>query len=234
MNSKSLLARATFLLFTVLTLFSSAQQRDVLRFKMGDVLIENNINRFTKKPDYQSFELINNNYYRIIQFAKIPTTTQKNELKQKGIELLNYLPENAFYASININADLNELKLNQAVSIVSVRSSYKLNKVLASEKYPTWAMVSNETIEISAIYYQNISEELVLNRLEARGVKVVIANQSNVVRFRVKLSDLKDIYKQPEFYYFEEKDMPGEPEGIEDRTSHRSNTLIFLPFFRQT
>ena len=42
MNSKSLLARATFLLFTVLTLFSSAQQRDILRFKMGDVLIENN------------------------------------------------------------------------------------------------------------------------------------------------------------------------------------------------
>jgi len=225
MSSKYLLARAMFLLFTVLTLFSSAQQKDVLRFKTGDVLIENNIKSFTKKPDYQLFELINNNYYRIIQFAKIPTTAQKNELKQKGIDLLNYLPENAFYASININADLNELKLNGAVSIVSVSSSYKLNKVLASKKYPEWAMVSNETIEISAIYYQNISEELVLNRLEATGAKVVITNQSNVVRFRVKLSDLKDIYKQPEFYYFEEKDMPGEPEGDEDRTSHRSNTL---------
>tara|TARA_B100000809_G_scaffold247024_1_gene275606 strand:- start:11921 stop:14608 length:2688 start_codon:yes stop_codon:yes gene_type:complete len=225
MKSKSLLAIAMFLLFTMLTLFSSAQQKGVLRFKTGNVLVENNVKSFVKSPNYQTSELINNNYYRIIHFAEIPTSMAKGELKQKGIELLNYLPDNAFYAAISVNADLTELERKNAVSIVEVRSNFKLNSVLASKKYPEWAMASNETIEVSAIFYQNISESLVLNRLKVKGAEIVTSNQSNVVRFRVKISDLEDIYAQPEFYYFEEKDMPGEPEGTEDRTNHRGNTI---------
>jgi subtilisin family serine protease len=225
MKLSSLFARTMVLLFTLLTLFSSAQKSDFLRFKTGDVLLENNVENFIKNPNYQSLELINNSYYRIIQFAKIPTSAQKSFLKEKGIELLNYLPDNAFYASININADLNELKLNGAVSLVKVESSYKLNSVLASKKYPEWAMITNNKIEISGIYYSNISEDLIFERLKSKGVEIVIANESKVVRFRVKVSNLEEIYSQPEFYYFEEKSMPGEPEATRDVTNHRSNTL---------
>ena len=225
MKSKSLLAIVISLFLSILTLCSSAQKKDVLRIKTGNIILNNNVKKFAVNPQYQLLELINNNYYRIIQFDKIPTSIQKNELKLKGIKLLSYLPDNAFYASINIGADLNELNLNGALSIVKVLPSYKLNKVLASKKYPEWAMVSNKTIEINAVYHQNIPEEVVLNRLKEKGAEIVIANQSNVVRFRVKLSDLEVIYAQPEFYYFEEKDKPGEPEGTEDITSHRSNTI---------
>lgn len=225
MNFTSLLAKAMFLLLTSITLFSSAQKSDYLRFKTGDILIEDNVESFIESPNYQSLELINNRYYRIIQFIKIPTSAQKNSLKQNGIELLNYLPDNAFYACININADLKALNLNDAVSVEKVKPSYKLNSVLASKKYPEWAMVSDKVIEVNAIYYHNIPEEIILKRLKEKGAEIVITNQSNVVRFRVKVSELEGIYLQPEFYYFEEKDMPGEPEGTEDRTNHRSNTL---------
>ena len=86
-------------------------------------------------------------------------------------------------------------------------------------------MISDKTIELNAIYYDNIPEELVLRRLKARGAKIVISNASNVVSFRVKVSDLAKIYAQPEFYYFEEKEKPSEPEGTVDRTGHRSNVL---------
>ncbi|MDG1476396.1 MAG: S8 family serine peptidase, partial [Vicingaceae bacterium] len=225
MKLSALLAKTMLIVFTLLTLFSSAQKSNILRLKTGNVLLENNLNSVVETHQYQLSELINNNYYRIIQFVKVPTLSQKNVLKQKGIELLNYLPDNAFYAAISVNADLNELKLKGAISIVNVDANYKLNNVLASKKYPEWAMIDDETIEVSGVYYSNLSESLIFERLKARGAEIVIANQSNVVRFRINVSKLQEIYSQPEFYYFEEKDMPGKPEGTRDVTCHRSNTL---------
>jgi len=225
MKPVSLLAKAIFILFIFLTFSSNAQSNKVLQLKSGDFVLENNIKNFVENPIIEPSELINNNYYRIIQFSEIPNTNQKNELKRNGIELLSYLPDNAFYASISIDADLQVLEVENAISVIEVRSEFKLNKVLASKQYPDWAMVSDEMIIINAIYYDNIPEELVLNRLKANGAEVVIANQSNVVQFRVRIADLEDTYLQPEFYYFEEIEKPSEPEGIEDRTDHRSNTI---------
>lgn len=225
MKHISLLSKAILSLFIFLTFSVNAQSNKMLQLKSGNFTLENNIKSFVENPIIESSELINNNYYRIIQFSEIPSVSQKNELKEKGVDLLSYLPENAFYASINKNADLQVLEFVNAISVVKVRSQLKLSKVLTSKKYPEWAMLSNKMIEINAIYYNNIPEELILNRLKENGAKIVISNQSNVVSFIIKLTDLEMIYKQPEFYYFEEKDMPGEPEGIEDRTDHRSNTI---------
>ena len=225
MKLSSLFAKVLFLIFTMLSLLSTAQNNEVLRLKTGNVFLENNVMNIVEISKHEDSELINNNYYRIIQFVKIPSTAQKNALKRKGIELLNYLPDNAFYASISINADLSELKLVDAKSIVKIKSHYKLNSALANKKYPDWAMVSDDIIEISGVYHKNISEELIFERLEGLGTEIVIANESKVVRFRVKVSKLEEIYSLPEFYYFEEKDMPGEPEGTRDVTNHRSNTL---------
>ena len=225
MKFSSLLPKVILVLFSLGYLSINAQNNKAIQFKSGNHIPQNNINKIVNQPSYGSSELVNGNYYRIIQFSSIPSTKQKEELKNKGIELLNYLPTNAFYASISTAANFNELQSKKALSLFPVASKFKLNKILKSQNYPKWAMASNNSIEINAVYYSNISKQTILNKLQSKGVEITMANDANIVRFIIKLSELDDMYAQPEFYYFEEKDKPGEPEGIEDRTNHRSNAI---------
>jgi len=225
MNFLSFFTKALFVFFLFVCLSLSAQNNKSIQFKSGDYFPQKNIDRIVNQQNYTTDELVNGFYYRIIQFSTIPSSKQKEELKSAGIELLNYIPKNSFYASIKKNANLNELQSKNAISVFSVASSFKLNKVLKSKKYPEWAMVSENTIEINAIYYSTISEEMILNRLQSKGIEITMSNDANIVRFRVKLSELSDIYALPEFYYFEEVEKPGEPENLVERTNHRSNTI---------
>lgn len=225
MKCSSILAKAVFALFFLGYLAGNAQNSKSIQFKSGDYTPENNIGKNIAQTSYINNELVNGFYYRIVQFETIPSTQQKEELKKAGIELLNYLPKNAFYASISTTAKLSELLSKKATSIISIAPTFKLNKVLKSKNYPKWAMINKNTIEINAIYFSNITEQTILNKLQKKGVKVTMSNTANIVRFRVSLSELNDIYAQPEFYYFEELDKPAEPEGIEDRTNHRSNSI---------
>lgn len=220
-----MLTKAIIVLFSLGYLSGNAQNSKSIQFKSGDYVPENNISEFITQTSYTPDELVNGFYYRIIQFKTIPSTQQKEELKSVGIELLNYLPKHAFYASISTTANLNELLSKKATSIISITPTFKLNKALKSKNYPEWAMINKNTIEINAIYFSNITEQTILNKLQKRGVEVTMSNNANIIRFRVRLSELNDIYAQPEFYYFEELDKPGEPEGIEDRTNHRSNSI---------
>ncbi len=221
----TLLSKITFVLFFIGCLSANAQNNNSIQFKSGNFIPQSNLNKATVQANYTTGELVNGNYYRIIQFSTIPSTAQKEELKKSGIELLSYIPTNAFYASIKTTAKLNDLQSKNAMSMIPVQPSFKLNKVLKSQNYPKWAMVNKNTIEINAIYYSNISKETILAKLQSKGIEVTMSNDADMVRFRLKVSELNDIYAQPEFYYFEELDKPGEPEGIEDRTNHRSNVI---------
>ena len=225
MKISSLLPKVALAFFCLGYLSFNAQNNMTLKFKSGDHIAQKNISKAVNQASYSSSELVNGNYYRIIQFSAIPTTKQKEELKSNGIELLNYLPTNAFYASISTSANLSELQSKGAVSLISVDPVFKLNKVLKSMEYPKWAMLSNNRIEMNAVYYADISKQAVLNKLKTFGAEITMSNDAQMVRFVVRLSDLQTIYSQPEFYYFEELDQPGEPEGIEDRTNHRSNVI---------
>ncbi|MBL4669417.1 MAG: S8 family serine peptidase, partial [Flavobacteriales bacterium] len=220
-----LLSRVIFVLFSVVFSSINAQKNTEIQFKTGDYIPKDNVNEFVNYPDYNVDELVNGNYYRIIQFSTIPSTQQKEELKNEGIELLNYMPKNAFYASISKTANLNVLLAKNAIAIIFIAPEFKLNRALRDKDYSDWAMIKGNMIEINAIYYSTISEETILTKLQQKGLEVTMSNDANIVRFIVDITELDDIYTQSEFYYFEEIDKPGEPENLVGRSNHRSNTI---------
>jgi len=200
----------------------NAQSNQSLQFKSGNFIPTINV---VNELNYNASELVNGNYYRIVQFSSLPSTKQKQELATAGIDLLTYLPKNAFYASIKVGTNLNELLSNGAISVLSIAPSFKLNKTLKSEKYPEWALVNKNSIEINAVYHSNILKETILSKLQEQGVEVTMSNDAQMVRFIIRISELENLYAQPEFYYFEELDKPGEPENLVGRSDHRSNTV---------
>lgn len=213
---------ALFFLFSFQLAF--AQQSKSLHFKSGKIIPEQNINETIKQPVLSS-ELTNGIYFRIIQFSAIPTTEQKNTLANLGITLLNYMPDFAFYASISEKADLTVLKQFNATSVLPVSTTFKLTRLLKEKNYPHWTLFGKNQIELNTMYFSTVSKIQAENKLRMLGATITMTNDAEIIRFRIDLAKLEEVYAQPEFYYFEQLDEPAQPENFRARTNHRSNTL---------
>ncbi|MFD1552824.1 hypothetical protein DNU06_08325 [Putridiphycobacter roseus] len=167
---------------------------------------------------------INGKIYRIIQFKTLPNHTEKLALKKLGVELLNYLPKNSFYAAIKTNTKKSVLNAFHVHNIISIAPSYKLSKELYLDEIGSWAINKN-TISLNGIYFKGIPKESVIRKLESIGATIIQVNEVEIVQFSIKKSQLPLVYSLPSFYYFEQIDAPSEPENLVGVTDHRSNTL---------
>jgi len=212
-------------LILVCTSVLTVAQSNHILLKSGNYTPENNIDAVLKNNTIQNSEIVNGNYYRMVQFSTIPTNNQKRVLESAGITLLNYIPNNAFYASIKVGSDLTVLKQNGAISIVDITNSHKLTNVLLTGNYPEWTLYGTSKIELNALFYDNISNDNIITALKNKGIELLKINQHQTVRLRVELDRLKEVYQMSQFYYFEQLDEPEQPENLVGRTNHRSNTI---------
>jgi subtilisin family serine protease len=204
--------------------FGFSQTNNAILFKSGDYFPNKNSTSIVKSQTVLSNELVNDNYYRLIHFSEIPSEKIKTELKVYGIKLLQYIPKNTYYASIKNNASLDRLMTANILAIENVKPIFKLSPRLSKNEYPDWAMFDGK-VGLNAVFYENISSELILKELNENEIEVELINEAQTVRIIVDLDKLEWLYSLPHFYYFEEIEAPEEPEGIVDRTNHRSNVI---------
>jgi hypothetical protein len=219
---KKLILLSFTILMASTTVFA---QESPVRFKSGLFFPPKNMDSFTQNHPVLETEVYQNKYFRLIQFSQTPTKNDRTELKNAGIELLNYLPEKAFFAAISKQADLSLLSQKGAVSVVPIQPNFKLTSNLVAEKYSAWAIFENNRIGLNASYYSIISPEHIESKLRLMGANIIMHNDVQMISFTIDQNNLKNLYQLNEFYYFEEFDEPGEPEGIRDVTNHRSNVI---------
>lgn len=212
------------LLVCVMTSVAFAGNDNNLYFKSGTIQPTENVgelNTLTINPT----ELVNGNYYRIIQFNEIPSNHTKELLAGQGIQLLNYLPKNAYYAQISAQASLEVLNQFNVRSVVMISSTTKLSPKLAVNKFEDWA-VKGTNLLINGVYFNGLSKEAIRTQLASVGANVVLINDVNIARIEVPFTKLQELYALSSFYYFEQIDAPGEPENLVGATDHRSNNLL--------
>ena len=73
---------------------------------------------------------------RIIQFDAIPTQEKMKWLQSQGIQILDYMPEKAYFAEIPTTIDFTILRQNGVVAILGINLSMKQSKELVTEEYP--------------------------------------------------------------------------------------------------
>ncbi|MEX1000700.1 MAG: S8 family serine peptidase [Crocinitomicaceae bacterium] len=221
--------RLQLLVFAVFVLsFSSTfgqKDNQPLMLKSGDYILDKNVKSFVQRPAFSSDELYNNTYFRILQFSTTPNSTDKSQLKKAGIELLDYLPEKAYYAAIHVDADLDLLEEKKVVSVAEIQTDYKLNPVLLSKEYPDWTLFEADKIGLNAIYFSTVSKADAIQKLNNLGAEITLETEVEILSFILPISSLTELYQLPEFFYFEPLDQPGEPEGYKDVANHRSSYL---------
>ena len=163
----------SFALILVLLGFSftvTAQEKELpIRFANGNFITGNNISKQSfKKADLQPV-LSGNNYFVVIQFSVLPSETEKIQLQNAGIFLNEYIPANAWLATITSSFDFNTAKNFNIVSINSIPSFYKIDPALFSYQ----PAHDKQDISVFAIsFFSSVNKREVEIQLQQMGVRL--------------------------------------------------------------
>ena len=124
--------------------FNAFGQSNVLKLRTGNFELPNNIDQVIQDFDAKTLLTSNDYYFRIIQFEDVPNKNESNAMAVNGIELLDYLPEKAYYVAIKSNAPLNVLKNYQVRSMVEINADFKLTKKFKERNVPKMGTKNRE------------------------------------------------------------------------------------------
>lgn len=196
-------------------------------FSFGqELFLKSGVYNTAEYPEITKKSSSNGSHYGIVIFNELPSNADKASLKKQGIELLDYLPRNAFYAEIKFPISEVEQDKFKIARIIDVDVQFKLSTMLSRNEFPHWAFYGDKHIEVIAQYFKNANTNTLLIAMNSLGI--IVLEQDDVNRtflLRVPKQKLNELYKIHAFQYFETPNPPGEPENLPGRTSHRSNTL---------
>ncbi|MDO9001165.1 MAG: S8 family serine peptidase [Bacteroidota bacterium] len=199
-----------------------------LLLSSGTVELQSN---FEQVKDIQPLvnEIFSGNYYRYIQFLDIPSTAQKKQLSEKGIDLLLYLPTNTYMASIKRNTNIAELANFGIRGVYSIKPEYKLLNELSialnEKNFPGYAVKGNN-IGISFTSYSNISFDFMKGYLQANGYKISYEDKSmHWFVVWINKNEILDFVNLPFVCSAELVDDTPKLDNNVGRTDHRSNAI---------
>lgn len=205
-----------FFLFSIS--FSSLAQSPTLLLKSGTYTRDSNSD-FSWTAD----ELINGQFHRIVSFETIPSEKTKRDLSTAGIQLLDYLPTNSYFASISTEVDWSAL---ENATVYTISNEFKLSRLLSIEEYPHWTLFGEDQIELEASYFEDVPRQNAEKQIISVGGEIVTSNESQyLLHIRIDLEDLNSLYALSSFHYFDVLPSESFPDNGNARSNHRSNAL---------
>ncbi len=90
-----------YFLFLTGCFTATAQNNDIpVRFAAGNFITGNNVQKQSFQKENLQASFFNNNFYVLVQFATLPSLQVQKNLKNAGCDLQNYIPGNAYLATI--------------------------------------------------------------------------------------------------------------------------------------
>ena len=214
---KRLLLLLAFVALSVLT-YAQNSFYD-LKLKSGTYPVYENVDS-DGVWNFQASELHHNAFYRIIQFHHVPTSEEKNELADAGVELLNYLPENAFFAKISDQVNPVQLENFDIRAVLPILPEYKLSRALHTGDIPAHALQGNDVL-VNAIPFDKSDVSEIAQEWEVISYK---ANR-NTIQIVLPIQQITNLAQLHSIYYIEEIEAPAVPENYVGRTNHRANYI---------
>ncbi len=105
-------------------------------------------------------------YFKLIQFAQIPANLEQQRWERAGLYLVDYLPEDTYFAVIDQSFDPNRLA-GQALTIIDVADVFRLEPSLANLRAEG---ASTDRLVVS--YYATLDAQKVISDLASKGVVI--------------------------------------------------------------
>lgn len=222
--------RTIFTILILALMFAAGAQTPqtdfAIRFKSGNFtpeaasLSENSITLNANE------KLVSGKFFRIMQFTRIPDHQGKELLKAAGIELMAYLPINAWFAAIDKTYDHTILGTMPVRAVLPVETRFKMDISISDGPIPPHALRESGKIALNVGYYPVISPEKAVSLLSEQGLSPVFHDTfGKYFEVVIPVNDIDALAGEPWVMYLEPVAPEPEPENYTGRTLHHTNAI---------
>jgi hypothetical protein len=217
-------------LLSLLLLFSPAlfAQADYsLHLKNGFVTLQPNIRKAIIDTFNLKAKLFQHKTFAILQFESIPTEATKKLLSANGIELLEYIPNNAYTVTISRTPSSTILEMAKARSILQPSAEMKMESRLASGIIPPSAIKVAGTLDVWISFPKTYSSEDVINNLNQLNIDVLSVQYQSyrILSLRIASNRLKELAALPFVEFVQAAPAGDQPLNFNSRYASRANLL---------
>ncbi|MDB9963730.1 S8 family serine peptidase [Vicingaceae bacterium] len=217
---KKILTLTSLFTFLIFSTQLSASKDYTLKLKSGDVTLPANNPNATLSATANSIS----EKYVVVQFSEVPTNSEKEVLRQNGINLLEYLPLHAFIATIT-NASEVSLRSLKIRAIAPFTAKYKFSKAVKNAENPGWAVSGNE-MDLMIEAHLDVTFSSLIAYFQSERFVILSENQTaEYIEVRIPKNKLNKLASSDIIKMIDYVPAPPETEDERGRTLHRSNML---------
>ena len=191
----------------------------------GLEIFPENAQNYANEATLSADEIVDDHYYRLLQFYAIPSTDLLHQLKNEGIELLEYIPNKTYLAAISSNFDLTRLEDLNIRSIRNLEANWKIGYDLKTGEIPDWA-AQDDRVEVMVKYHKNLQQEDVLSFCGSDNIDVLKHNgHNNFLLATIPQNEITTVAALPYVAFLELRPAPDVKDDTEGRSLHRSNVI---------
>lgn len=210
--------------------FSSSQDR-TLFLKSGSFVPEKNISAEKISAVQNRLTKTEGKSFVIIQFESIPTDAERKQLHDAGIDLLDYIPNNAYTATITATLNSDVLQQVKARAVIDLAPEQKMDLFLAKQIFPSWAVKVSGTVDVWISFPKTFSYETVSNELQQRNFDIIssIFKNYRVIALRVPATRLNELASFPFIEFVQtapHEDQPINHQSVPDARANVLNSLL--------
>ncbi|MBL7739159.1 MAG: S8 family serine peptidase [Chitinophagaceae bacterium] len=213
----------------LLSLFANSQdeRQFSLSLKSGSFVPEKNITAEKINAIDQRSVKSQGRSFLVIQFEKIPSETEKKQLLQAGIALLEYIPRNAYTATVTGSLNSTLLQQVKARAVVELTPEQKMQPALAKGVYPSWAVKVGGTVDVWISFPKTFSFESVSSELRTGNIDITGTTYKDyrIVELRISSARLKELAALPFIEYVQARPAEDKTLNYNSTTNSRASIL---------
>lgn len=215
------------MLFLSLSLTAQDDSRYNLLLKSGTYIPEKNIIAEKLYQFNRTASRTSGKTFAIIQFEQIPSEQQREQLSQQGIELLDYIPNNAYTVTISGSLTADLLTQVKARTVISLTATQKIQPELAKGNFPSWAVKSQGTVDVWISFPKTFSFETVQQELQSKNFEIISTQQKDyrVIALRVAVTRLSELALLPFIEFVQAAPAADQPINYNSMFASRANVL---------
>lgn len=205
---------------------NSPEEKYRLSLKSGSFIPQKNIEADKINNVSAKAQRVSGKYLVVIQFENIPNEKEKAQLKQAGIELLDYIPNNAYSATVTGSPASDILKQVKARAVVEMTPEMKMEPRLVTSNFPAWAIKIPGTIDVWISFPKTFSFEEITKELKAKNFDALSTTWKDhrIIELRTAVNRLTELAALSCIEYVQAA--PKENELLTNRTLANSRASV--------
>ena len=165
--------------------------------------------------------------FAIIQFEQLPTENEKLQLKQSGIDLLDYIPDYAYTVTISGSLDAAFLNQVKARAVIELSAQQKMQPELSRGDFPSWAVKVAGTVDVWISFPKSFSFETVQLELKNKNLEIISTQykEYRIIALRVAVQRLGELALLPFIEYVQAAPAEDQPVNYNSMFASRANAL---------